>query len=76
MVDLRKRYDMAFPISYDCEYIFGKYLASVMTYNNGCIEIEINDKGIDYKNTFHLYSLAKALKQVRKDIRYLENIKD
>ena len=67
---------MAFPISYDSEYIFGKYLASVMTYNNGCIEISINDKGIEYKNTFHLYSLTKALKQVRKDIRYLENISD
>ena len=26
MVDLRKRYNMAFPISYDSEYIFNKYL--------------------------------------------------
>ena len=67
---------MNFPIDYDTHYIFGKYLASIMTYNNGCIEIEIEDKGIEYKNRFHLYSLTEALKKVRQDIRYLENIKD
>ena len=67
---------MNYPIDYDSHYIFGKYLASIQTFNNGAIEISIDDHGIKYRHTFHLYSLARALKQTRKDILYLENITD
>ena len=67
---------MNYPIDYDTHYIFGKYLASIQTFNNGAIEISIDDYGIKYRNRFYFYSLDRALKQTRKDIRYLENITD
>ena len=67
---------MNFPIDYDTHYIFGKYLASIQTYRNGAIEISIDDYGIKYRHTFHFHTLASALRQTRKDIRYLENISD
>tara|TARA_Y100001938_G_scaffold141760_1_gene212037 strand:- start:212 stop:415 length:204 start_codon:yes stop_codon:yes gene_type:complete len=60
----------------DSHFIFGKYLAIIEKYKNGAIGVSIDDNGISYKNTFHLYSLNNALKQVRKDIRYLETITD
>ena len=60
----------------DSHFIFGKYLAIIEKYKNGAIGVSIDDNGIFYEKTFHLYSLNNALKQVRKDIRYLETITD
>ena len=60
----------------DSHFIFGKYLAIIEKYKNGSSGVSIDNNGISYKHTFHLYSLNNALKQVRKDIRYLETITD
>ena len=67
---------MNYPIKSEYLLIFGKYEANIETYKNGVICIKIDNGGIYYKNSFYFYTINQAINKVKKEIKYLESVKD
>ena len=67
---------MNYPIKSDYLLIFGKYEANIETYKNGVICIKIDNGGIYYKNSFYFYTINQAINKAKKEIKYLESVKD
>ena len=64
------------PIKSEYLLIFGKYEANIETYKNGVICIKIDNGGIYYKNSFYFYTINQAINKAKKEIKYLESVKD
>ena len=67
---------MNYPIKSEYLLIFGKYEAIINTYGNGVISIKIDNGGIYYKNNFYFYTINQAINKAKKEIKYLESVKD
>tara|TARA_R100001591_G_scaffold105157_1_gene113090 strand:- start:119 stop:325 length:207 start_codon:yes stop_codon:yes gene_type:complete len=68
---------MNYPIKSEYLLIFGKYEAIIETYKNGFIRIKIDNGGIYYNTGFlYYYSINQAINKAKKDIIYLESVKD
>jgi|TARA_Y100000114_G_scaffold61850_1_gene56693 hypothetical protein len=67
---------MNYPIKSEYLLIFGKYEANIETYKNGVICIKIDNGGIYYKNSFYFYTINQAINKAKKEIKYLESVKD
>ena len=67
---------MNYPIKSEYLLIFGKYEANIETYKNGVISIKIDNGGIYYKNSFYFYTINQAINKAKKEIKYLESVKD
>ena len=67
---------MNYPIKSEYLLIFGKYEANIETYKNGVICIKIDNDGIYYKNSFYFYTINQAINKAKKEIKYLESVKD
>ena len=67
---------MNYPIKSEYLLIFGKYEAIIDTYGNGVISIKIDNGGIYYKNSFYFYTINQAINKAKKEIKYLESVKD
>ena len=67
---------MNYPIKSEYLLIFGKYEANIETYKNGVICIKIDNGGIYYKNSFYFYTINQAINKAKKEIKYLEIVKD
>jgi len=67
---------MNYPIKSEYLLIFGKYEANIETYGNGVICIKIDNGGIYYKNSFYFYTINQAINKAKKEIKYLESVKD
>ena len=67
---------MNYPIKSEYLLIFGKYKANIETYKNGVICIKIDNGGIYYKNSFYFYTINQAINKAKKEIKYLESVKD
>ena len=67
---------MNYPIKSEYLLIFGKYEANIETYKNGVICIKIDNGGIYYKNSFFFYTINQAINKAKKEIKYLESVKD
>ena len=67
---------MNYPIKSEYLLIFGKYEANIETYKNGVICIKIDNGWIYYKNSFYFYTINQAINKAKKEIKYLESVKD
>ena len=67
---------MNYPIKSEYLLIFGKYEDNIETYKNGVISIKIDNGGIYYKNSFYFYTINQAINKAKKEIKYLESVKD
>ena len=67
---------MNYPIKSEYLLIFGKYEAIINTYGNGVISIKIDNGRIYYKNSFYFYTINQAINKAKKEIKYLESVKD
>ena len=67
---------MNYPIKSEYLLIFGKYEAIINIYGNGVISIKIDNGGIYYKNSFYFYTINQAINKAKKEIKYLESVKD
>ena len=67
---------MNYPIKSEYLLIFGKYEAIIETYGNGVVCIKIDNGGIYYKNSFYFYTINQAINKAKKEIKYLESVKD
>ena len=67
---------MNYPIKSEYLLIFGKYEAIINTYGNGVISIKVDNGGIYYKNSFYFYTINQAINKAKKEIKYLESVKD
>ena len=67
---------MNYPIKSEYLLIFGKYEANIETYKNVVICIKIDNGGIYYKNSFYFYTINQAINKAKKEIKYLESVKD
>ena len=67
---------MNYPIKSEYLLIFGKYEAIINSYGNGVISIKIDNGGIYYKNSFYFYTINQAINKAKKEIKYLESVKD
>ena len=67
---------MNYPTKSEYLLIFGKYEAVIDTYKNGVISIKIDNGGIYYKNSFYFYTINQAINKAKKEIKYLESVKD